>query len=106
MFAEIESLQISKKEKYYELEFITKNESGEKIVVKSKITKPFMQVAMNSESGYSNLCILNKTASFHFNADALKDDQGNLFTITIMGKKRKTFIPKKYRKRDKKSSKR
>ena len=106
MLAGIESLQISKKEKYYELEFTTINESGEKIVVKSKITKPFMQVSMNSESGYSNFCILNKTASFHFNADALKDNQGNLFTITAVGKKRKTFIPKKYRKRDKKSSRR
>jgi hypothetical protein len=98
MLTGIESLQISKKENYYELEFTTRNESGEKIVVNSRIRKPFMQVSTNSDSKHLNPYILNKTASFHFNADALQDDKGNLFTITIEDKKRKAFTPKKHRK--------
>ena len=104
MLTKIESLQILKKGKSYKLKFTAINESGEKIVVKSKITQPFMQVSTDSESRYSNFC--DKTAFFHLNAEALQDNQGNLFTITSVGKRRKTFIPKKYRKRDKKSSKR
>ena len=104
MLTKIESLQIFKKGKSYKLEFTAINESGEKMEIKAKIAQPFMQVSTNSESRYSNFC--DKTAFFHLNAEALKDNQGNLFTITSVGKRRKTFIPKKYRKRDKKSSKR
>ena len=104
MLMKIESLQIYKKEKSYELELTAINESGEKMVIKAKIAQPFMQVSTDSESRYSNLC--DRTAFFHFDAEALKDNQDNLFTITAVGKRRKTFIPKKYRKRDKKSSKR
>ena len=106
MLTKIESLQIFKKGKSYKLEFTAINESGEKMEIKAKIAQPFMQVSTNSESRYSNLRILDKTAFFHFDAEAFKDNQGNLFTITSVGKRRKTFIPKKYRKRDKKSSKR
>ena len=104
MLTKIESLQIFKKGKSYELEFTTINESGEKMEITAKIAQPFMQVSTDSETRYSN--IFNETAFFHFDAEALEDDQGNLFTITSVGKRRKTFIPKKYRKRDKKSSKR
>ena len=104
MLIKIESLQIFKKGKSYKLEFTAINESGEKMVIKAKIAQPFMQVSIDSDSKYSNL--FNRTAFFHFDAEALKDNQDNLFTITAVGKRRKTFIPKKYRKRDKKSSKR
>lgn len=112
MYSQIHELHLTKKNEHYELTAVMDTDQG-LATVKSIVRQPFLQISTSQEPLYRKKgglelkhYILNKTASFHFNADALINPKDNtLFTLT-MGKKEKTYIPKKHKKRDKKSSKR
>lgn len=111
MLNRIISLHITKENNYYKLNAILNSDQGY-ITLSSKISQPFLQIENTDnqecirDNGLFKSIILNKSASFHFDADALVDTKTqSLFTLTL-DKKEKTFTPKKHRKRDKKSSKR
>ena len=104
MYAPIRELHITKKNDKYELTAKIDSDQG-LTTVTSIVRQPFLQISYNQEPLYDTgkgiklkQYILNKTASFHFNADALVNPKDNsLFTLTL-DKKEKSFIPKKHRK--------
>lgn len=109
MLNRIKSLHITKENDYYKLNAILDSDQGY-VTLSSKIFQPFLQINTTNnqecirDNGFFKSIILNKSASFHFNANALVDTKNqSLFTLTL-DKKEKSFIPKKHRKRDKKSS--
>ena len=111
MLNQIRSLHITKEDDHYKLNAILNSEQGY-ITLSSKISQPYLQINTTEnqericDNGFFKSIILNNSASFHFNANALIDTKNqSLFTLSL-GKKKKNYIPKKHRKRDKKSSKR
>ena len=111
MLAQVRSLHITKEnDGNYNLKAIMKNDDGF-ITLNSKIDAPFLQIltAQNDyirhENSMFQSVILNKSASFHLNANAIVDHKNNnsLFTLE-MGKKEKSYIPKKHRKYNKRKT--
>lgn len=109
MLAQIRSLHITKEEDCYNLRAILKNDDGY-ITLNSKINTPFFKISttqddyIKHENSVFKSVILNKSASFHLNADAIIDHKNNsLFTLE-MGKKEKSYIPKKHRKYNKRKT--
>lgn len=110
MLAQIRSLHVTKEEDCYNLRAIMKTDDGY-ITLNSKINTPFLQIStaqndyIKHENSFFKSVILNKSASFHFNADAIVDHKNNnsLFTVE-MGKKEKSYIPKKHRKYNKRKT--
>ena len=105
MLAQIHSLHITKEKDYYNLKAILKNNDGY-VTFNSKIDTPSFQISttqddcikLKHENSFFKPIILNKSASFHFNANAIADSKNNsLFTLN-MDKKEKSYIPKKHRK--------
>ena len=101
MLAQIHSLHVTKEKDYYNLKAILKNDNGY-ITFNSKIDTPSFQISttqddcikLKYENSLFKPIILNKSASFHFNANAIADSKNNsLFTLT-MDKKEKSYIPK------------
>ena len=106
MLSQIENLHLIKKDKYFELIATIETNQG-LMTVKSKVAQPDFHINCTSNPnngfGYKQY-ILNKQASFHFNADALVDPKTQtLFTLT-MDKKGKTHIPKKHKKHNRNST--
>lgn len=101
MVAQIHSLHITKEKDYYNLRAILKNDN-EYITFNSKIDTPSFQISTTQDNDYikyeNSFFKSNKSASFHFNANAIVDSKNNsLFTLN-MDKKEKSYIPKKHRK--------
>ena len=111
MLAQVRSLHITKEnDGHYNLKAIMKNDDGF-ITLNSKIDTPSLQIStaqndyIRHENSIFQSVILNKSASFHLNANAIVDHKNNnsLFTVE-MGKKEKSYIPKKHRKYNKRKT--
>ena len=109
MLVKIHSLFVTKEGEYYNLKAITESDEGY-VTFNSRIDTPFLQISTTQDDyiKYENPTfkpiILNKSASFHFNANAWVNPKNNsLFTIE-MGKQEKTHTPKKHRKYNKRKT--
>lgn len=110
MLVQVRSLHITKENGYYNLKAILDSDNGF-ITLNSKINTPFLQISttqedyLRQENPIFKSVILNKSASFHLNANAIVDYKNNnsLFTLE-MGKKEKSYIPKKHRKYNKRKN--
>lgn len=110
MLAQVRSLHVTKENGQYNLKAILDSDNGF-ITLNSTIDTPSLQISttqndyVKHNTSFFKSIVLNKSASFHFNANAIVDRKNNnsLFTVE-MGKKEKSYIPKKHRKYNKRKT--
>lgn len=109
MVNQIHSLHITKEDEHYKLTATLKSDDGNYLTLNSKIRQPFLQIETSQDrvndirqNRFFKHIVAHNSASFHFNADALVDN-GLLFNLTL-GKKEKTYIPKKHRKQNRRKT--
>lgn len=101
----IETLRVEKDRSsgQYKLIASFKGDNNQTIYLDATINQPALQISTSeqriNDKGLFKHFVLSRSASFHFNADALRSaNNPTLFTFNVSpGKKEKTHIPKKHK---------
>lgn len=101
----IETLKVEKdKSGKYKLIASFKGDNDQTVVLNASINQPTLCIDTSeqrvNDNGLFKHFVLSRSASFHFNAEALwSANNPTLFTLNVStDKKRKNYIPKKHRK--------